>query len=290
MRCRNASILPIGARDTAAKVVHQQVAGLLGHPRAHGVSGNPGQVHAPGAVLDEEQHVQAAQEHRIDVEEVAGEDRLGLAGQERPPGLPGAPGCGIDTGVLEDLPHRRRRDLISQAGTGTPTSGCPAPSPAPARVWPAGAAPAGLTPPDQPGVPAQHGTRRDDQLELAEATAGYKPGQRGQDCAVGPGQLRCLDLALEDGDLVAQDEDLSVARSDRASRASQPNTRNAATEVPDWRRDLVSPELPRGPPGGTRITEANRLSPGYASIGGPRRGQWAEHHPLGRGGRRRAFL
>src|SRR5271165_1010649 len=103
-----------------------------------------------------------------------------------------------------------------------------------------GAAPVGLTPPDQLGVPAQHGTRRDDQLELAEATAGYKPGQRGQDCAVGPGQLRCPDLALEHGDLVAQDEDLSVARSDRASRARQPNTRNAATDVPDWRRDTWS--------------------------------------------------
>jgi len=38
-------------------------------------------------VLDEEQHTQAAQEHGIDVEEVHGEDRLGLPGQERPPGL-----------------------------------------------------------------------------------------------------------------------------------------------------------------------------------------------------------
>jgi hypothetical protein len=42
--------------------VHQQVAGLLGHPRACGVGGDPGQVYAPGAVLDEEQRIQAAQE------------------------------------------------------------------------------------------------------------------------------------------------------------------------------------------------------------------------------------
>jgi transposase InsO family protein len=37
--------------------VHQQVPGLLGHPLPLGISGDPGQVHAPGAVPGEEQHV-----------------------------------------------------------------------------------------------------------------------------------------------------------------------------------------------------------------------------------------
>jgi hypothetical protein len=60
------------------------------------MGGDPGQVHAPGAVLDEEQYVQAAQEDGIDVEEVDGEDRLGLGLQARPPGLPGPPGRGIN--------------------------------------------------------------------------------------------------------------------------------------------------------------------------------------------------
>jgi hypothetical protein len=60
--------------------VHQQVPGLLGHPRARGMTGDPGQVHAPRAVLDEEQHVQAAQEHRVGVEEIRREDRLRLPG------------------------------------------------------------------------------------------------------------------------------------------------------------------------------------------------------------------
>jgi hypothetical protein len=36
------------------------------------VSSDPGLVHAPGAVLDEGQRVQAAKEHGIDVEEVHG--------------------------------------------------------------------------------------------------------------------------------------------------------------------------------------------------------------------------
>jgi hypothetical protein len=52
------------------------------------MSGDPGQVHLPRAVLDEEEHMQTAQEHGIDVEEVHGQDRLGLGLQERSPGLP----------------------------------------------------------------------------------------------------------------------------------------------------------------------------------------------------------
>jgi hypothetical protein len=48
---------------------------------------DPGQVHPPCAVLNEEKHVQAAQEHGVDVEEVDSEDRRHLTGQERPPGF-----------------------------------------------------------------------------------------------------------------------------------------------------------------------------------------------------------
>ena len=85
--------------------VHQEITGLLGHPPARGMGRDSGQVHAPGAMLNEEQHVQAAQEHRVDVEEVRGEDRLRLGFQERPPGLPGPSGCRVDVRLLEDLPR-----------------------------------------------------------------------------------------------------------------------------------------------------------------------------------------
>jgi hypothetical protein len=57
-------------------------------------------------MLDEEQHVQAAQEHRVDMEEVRRQDRLRLRIQERTPCLPGPSGRGVDARVLEDLPHR----------------------------------------------------------------------------------------------------------------------------------------------------------------------------------------
>jgi hypothetical protein len=59
-------------------------------------------------------------------------------------------------------------------------------------------------------VPAQQAARGDDQAHLAEPTTGHQSGQRGQHCPVGPGQPRGLDLALQHGDLMAQDEDLGV--------------------------------------------------------------------------------
>ncbi len=48
------------------------------------------------------------------------------------------------------------------------------------------------------------------QAQLAEMAAAKQPSQRGQDPAIGPGQPRVLDLALEHGDLVTQDQDLRV--------------------------------------------------------------------------------
>ena len=77
-------------------------------------------------------------------------------------------------------------------------------------------------PPDQIGVPAQQGTRGDDQAQLAEMTAGQQPGQRGQDRPVSPRQPRCLDLALEHGDLMAQDEDLGVLGTVGAGEQGEP--------------------------------------------------------------------
>jgi hypothetical protein len=113
--CRRIRASSPAAISTTLKI-HQQVARLPGYPFTGAAGGEPGQVHPASAVLDEEQHVQAAQEHGVHVEEVHRQDRLGLGFQERPSGLAELPGCGVDARVLQDLPHRRRRDLISQAG------------------------------------------------------------------------------------------------------------------------------------------------------------------------------
>jgi hypothetical protein len=122
--------------------VRQKVAGLLGHPLTRWAGGDPGQVHAPGAVLDEEQHLQAAQEHCVDVEEVRGEDRLGLPGQERPPGLPGPLRCGSTPASLR-ICHTSTAlpcipgQSVRRGCAGSPGRGCPAPSPAPVHGRPA---------------------------------------------------------------------------------------------------------------------------------------------------------
>jgi hypothetical protein len=50
-------------------------------------------------------------------EEVARQDRLGLGAQELRPAVPGStPRRGVDPGLVQDFPHRRRRHLHSQAG------------------------------------------------------------------------------------------------------------------------------------------------------------------------------
>lgn len=62
--------------------VHQQVTRLLGCPLRGDVAGDAGDVHAPGAVLDEEQDEQAPEKHGVHVEDVDGEDPLRLSGEE----------------------------------------------------------------------------------------------------------------------------------------------------------------------------------------------------------------
>jgi hypothetical protein len=96
--------------------IHEQVAGLLGHPRASRVSGDARLMHAPAGEFDKEQDVQAAQEHRVGVEEVSRQHGMGLGGQEGAPCLAMPAGCGVDASVVEDLPDGRGRDLLAHAG------------------------------------------------------------------------------------------------------------------------------------------------------------------------------
>jgi hypothetical protein len=83
---------------SAVTGVHQEVADLLGSPRAVRVSGDPGDMHVAGTGLDHEQHVQALEGHRaVHMEEVGCQHSRGLAVQELPP-------CPVG------LPLRRRRN------------------------------------------------------------------------------------------------------------------------------------------------------------------------------------
>jgi hypothetical protein len=62
----------------AVAEVHQEVGGLLGDPGAGGVGGDPRDVRTAAVVFDDDEDVEAAQEHGVDEGEVEREDRTGL--------------------------------------------------------------------------------------------------------------------------------------------------------------------------------------------------------------------
>ncbi|MDZ5493642.1 hypothetical protein U2F25_29990 [Micromonospora sp. 4G53] len=71
-----------------------------------------------GGDLDEEQHVDPLEHHRVDGEEVAGQDRVGLGGQELPPGRSGPSGCRVDPGLVEDSTNLGRSALVQIGAVG----------------------------------------------------------------------------------------------------------------------------------------------------------------------------
>jgi hypothetical protein len=94
--------------------VHEQVTGLLGHPRPGRVGGHPEDVDPAAGNLDHKQHVQTPEQHRVDVEEVAGQDPLGLRGQELPPAQARAAWRRVDARPLEQQPHGAWRELVTK--------------------------------------------------------------------------------------------------------------------------------------------------------------------------------
>jgi hypothetical protein len=85
--------------------VHHDVAGCLCRPCAVRVRGDAGQVNAAGAVLDDDEGVNAPQWHGVHVK---GSRRRGSRRPGRSGTLPGrarAAGRWIDPGTMEDLPH-----------------------------------------------------------------------------------------------------------------------------------------------------------------------------------------
>jgi hypothetical protein len=89
--------------------------GLLGQAGAGGMRGDTQDVHPAGGVLDDEERIQPAQGDRVEVEEVAGEDRVGLGPQELGPGWSGPSGRGVDAGVVQDDPDGGGSDPVAEA-------------------------------------------------------------------------------------------------------------------------------------------------------------------------------
>jgi hypothetical protein len=96
--------------------VHHQVAGLLGHPLPGRVGRGTQDVHPAGPDLHHEQHVDPDQTDGVHVQEIAGEDALGLRGQELGPGRARPSRRGADSGAVEDDPHGAGPDVVAQVG------------------------------------------------------------------------------------------------------------------------------------------------------------------------------
>ena len=89
--------------------VHDEVPRGLGDPGGSGMRGCAQDPDPPGGVLDDRQHVQAGAGQGDGLEEVAGQQGVGLGAEEVSPGGGGALGRGVDPGVAEGSPTRWRR-------------------------------------------------------------------------------------------------------------------------------------------------------------------------------------
>jgi len=179
-----------------------------------------GEVHSAALKLDEEQYVVAAQERRLDGEEVTGDDAGGLCSQELPPARPRASRRRSKASAREQATNCARRDreaeLRELAGDALV---------APALVLArepqheltslgrdrrAARAAARECPPSphELAVPAQQGLRRDEQTMAARRRE--QPAHRGEEGAVTRSQPWALDLAAQDIELMAQHDQLDV--------------------------------------------------------------------------------
>ena len=101
-------------RGRALAEVHHGVAGRLRGPRAIRVPGDPGQVGTAGAMLDDDQGVDAPQEHGVHVNEIGRKDAASLSGQELLPGRAGAARRRAYPGIMQDLLHCGGGDLMAE--------------------------------------------------------------------------------------------------------------------------------------------------------------------------------
>src|SRR5947209_16478562 len=77
--------------------------------RAH-----PDQMCPAGAMLDRDQRVNSSEQHGVDVQEVYGQDSLGLGGEKLSPSGTRPARRGIEARVMENLPHGGRRDAVAE--------------------------------------------------------------------------------------------------------------------------------------------------------------------------------
>src|ERR1035437_2213740 len=105
----------LGCPRSACEVAGE-VASLLDDPPPRWVGGDASQVDPSGVELDEEQYVEASEQHRVDGEEVAGQHCHCLRSQELRPRRPRSTRSGFDAMPAKDCPHARRGEQNSHRG------------------------------------------------------------------------------------------------------------------------------------------------------------------------------
>ena len=226
----------------AVAEVHQEVANLLGSPRAVRVRGYPGEVHIAGADFDDEQAVQALQRQRaVHVEEIGGERGRGLGLQELPPGRVGVPfrrgryaQCledPADRGGADPVPEFQQLALDPLVSPAVVLSGEPLDqhgdlsgdrrAARPVRVSP--------LPGNQAAVPAKHGLWCNQPVR--PQASGQEPDQHGEDRAVSPVQAWPGMGTAQHRNLVPQHEQLDVLGRRRPAEQDQPAAKPGEGQV-----------------------------------------------------------
>ena len=223
--------------------VSDHVSGGLGDKGVARVFGDTEEVCPPAGVLDGEQHVQALEEHRVNSEEVCCRDAFGLGPQEPGPSRASARGR-AQAVVAEDAPDRRRPDPDAELGQLALDAYA-----APAAVLPAqpqdqlhqlgahgrpsrASLPSPGPPFPAPGFAVPTEQRRWRDQESSPAVPREQPAERSQKGAVnGPVPDAAVDLALQDPDVVTEDDQLDVLVSVAASRRHDEGQNPAQPEV-----------------------------------------------------------
>jgi hypothetical protein len=170
--------------------------------------------------LDHEQHVVATEQHSVDMEEVGGDDALGLGGDELAPSGTLMSWSRWETVTAEDVrdARLRHRDTEFLEFADDPEVVPPGVPPRQATdelrglfgkgrtTWSAMRVGPALA--DKQAVPAEDWLRRDE--EQSPELSGYESGQEGDEHTVGPGEAGTGDLAAEHSQLVAQNKDLCI--------------------------------------------------------------------------------
>jgi hypothetical protein len=96
--------------------VDGEIPRLLHRPIPRRMGGDPGDVQAPGTVLEERQRVQPPTQRGVDVEEICRDDALGLDGEELTSSRAGTTRRRVDARGVQYLPDRGGGDLVPESG------------------------------------------------------------------------------------------------------------------------------------------------------------------------------